>query len=272
MTVKKGETKGAEKLVDLKNGTSIWRVSMDLIREQDKNARIMSLDKFDRLTANIKKDNRLESLPLCVKKINQAENEEFLIISGHHRTRAARAAGIKEIIILVIEDELTLSEIKSKQLAHNALSGFDNVDVLKEIYDEIDDVNEKLASGVTDIDLKIPEMPSIKSDDIDVFFDFEILNILFLPKTAEKFDTVLDLIDKEAKIYLADKADFERLRTQIQAISKRENVRNISAIMARMLEIVEKYHKEYPYIEPKKKEVKKEKKKNEGSNNKKKSN
>lgn len=239
-----------EKLLDLGNNVVIYRVHLDALREQDKNARVMALEKFERLTANIQKDARLESLPLCTPKQNQAGNNEFLIISGHHRVRAARSAGLQFIPIMVLEEELTPDQIKSKQLAHNALAGYDNMDVLTEIYKEIEDVNEKMASGLTELDFQI-DAPNVPVDDIEVNFDFELLNVLFMPKQAKRFDEILALIEPSAKLYLADKKDFERLAAQIQEISKRDNIRNISAIMARMIDIVEQYHKEFPPIENK---------------------
>ncbi len=236
-----------EKLLDLENGISIWRVHLDALREQDKNARIMPLEKFERLTANMKKDSRLESLPL-VTPVKNGHNE-FAIISGHHRTRAARAAGIQFIHVMSINDELTNDQIVSKQLAHNALDGYDNNEVLSELYNEIQDINEKIASGLSDMDVKI-EAPSIGNDDIAVGFDFEFLNIMFIEKQSKHFDEVLSLIEPEAKLYLADYKDFDRVKNTIQEISKRDDIRNIAAIMARMLDIVEKYHSDTPLPAP----------------------
>ena len=174
-----------ERVLDLGNGMSIWKVHLDALREQDKNARVMPLEKFERLTANIGGDKRLESLPLVTPKKNQADNPEFLIISGHHRIRAARSAQMEFIYVLSIDEELTHSQIRAKQLAHNALAGYDNPEVLAELYNEIDDVSEKLASGVTDSDIEL-EAPTVSSDDIDVNFNFEIINILFLPKQVKR--------------------------------------------------------------------------------------
>jgi hypothetical protein len=247
-----------EKLLDLGNGLSIWKVHLDALHEQDKNARVMPLEKFDRLVANIGKDKRLESLPLVTPSVSQGGHKEFKIISGHHRTRAARSAGIEYIHVMSIDEELTENEIKSKQLAHNALSGYDDPEILAEIYNSIDDLSAKLASGVSDTDFEI-EVPKVSSDDIEVSFDFELLNILFLPKQANRFDEVLKLIEPTAKLYLANLEDFERMKNAIQEISKRENVRNISAIMARMLDIVEHYHAQTPFTPPEEKQKKKPK-------------
>src|SRR6266699_1322539 len=50
----------------------------------------------------------------------------FLYISGHHRTRAATAAGLSELFVLVDVTGLSRSQIAAKQLAHNAIEGQDN--------------------------------------------------------------------------------------------------------------------------------------------------
>lgn len=223
------------------NSIAIWKVGVDLLREQDKNARVMSPDKFERMKGTIAEGKRLESLPLCVIKKNVAGNEEFHIISGHHRTRAARAAGLREVFVMVLEEDLTHDQIRAKQLAHNALTGYDDPVLLAELYAEINDINAKLESGILDGELDM-DLPPIRADDVMFDFDFEMLQILFLPKQKEKFDEVLGLLDKDATPYLADKADFERLRNVLAEMSGRENIRNVSALFARMLDIVEAHY------------------------------
>jgi len=237
------EIKKTEKLLDLGNGMAIWKVHLDALRERDKNARIMSKDTFERLSKNIENDKRLESLPLCT--FNKEREGEFLILSGHHRTRAARAAGLQTIYILVIEEELTKDEIVAKQLAHNALVGYDDQQILTELYAEINDVNARLESGLTDIDLQT-DFPSVSTYDIGVSLDYEALYILFLPSQVQKLEEILGGLEPEARKYIADKADFERMKESALEISKRKNIRNIAAIMSVMLNIVEEYLEKNP--------------------------
>src|ERR1035437_10075790 len=78
-----------QKIVELGNGLELWRVHPSTLREQDVNARAMPKAMFERLAQTIARDKRLESLPLCAKTDKGLE-----IISGHHRVRAATAAGI----------------------------------------------------------------------------------------------------------------------------------------------------------------------------------
>ncbi|HUY62228.1 MAG TPA: ParB/RepB/Spo0J family partition protein [Candidatus Paceibacterota bacterium] len=231
-----------ERVLDMGNGIAIWKVDIDLLREQDKNARVMSPDKLDRMKITIADGKRLESLPLCVIKKNASDNEEFHIISGHHRTRAARAAGLREVFVMVIEEELSRDQIRAKQLAHNALTGYDDPIMLAELFNEIQSIESKLESGIFDGELDF-DLPAIRADDIVFDFDYEMLQILFLPKQKEKFDEVLKLLEKDAEVYLADKADFEHLREVLATVSERENIRNVSALFAKMLDIVEQHYK-----------------------------
>ena len=133
----------------------IWKVHPDVLREQDRNARVMDTKTFQRLTENIKNNKQLESLPYCHKTTSPGGSEEFSIISGHHRVRAARKAGFTEIFVLVDCKDLTSAQVKAKQVAHNALSGTDDEQVLAEIFASIDDLNAKIESGISNIAVQV---------------------------------------------------------------------------------------------------------------------
>ena len=95
-------------------------VEVDDLKEQAVNPRSMPQKMFDQMIENVKNTKALESVPLCAQAGGGAE---ICIISGHHRTRAARAAGIKYILILLFTD-FPEARVKSKQLAHNNISGW----------------------------------------------------------------------------------------------------------------------------------------------------
>src|SRR5439155_18065937 len=84
------------RIFELGNGLELWKVHPSHLREQDVNARSMPRAMFERLSQTIARDKRLESLPLCAKTEPGLE-----IISGHHRVRAATAASISELFVLV---------------------------------------------------------------------------------------------------------------------------------------------------------------------------
>lgn len=229
-----------KKLVDLGDGKSVYQIGLNLLREQDVNARIMDIDVFDRLTDNIKKYG-MESMPLVYKMTNPAGNLEFYIISGHHRIRAARAAMLKEIPCLVYEKELTQDEIISKQLSHNAINGFDDKQILSKLYNMISDIDYKIETGIKDAEL-LDSLNNIKIDEINIDMDYQLVNILFLPRNFERFKEVLLKIEPEAELYLADKVDWDKFKGICQDIAKREHIINMAAIMTKMIDILEEYY------------------------------
>ena len=83
------QSKNYEVIYDMGSGLVIAKVPIDKLKEQDINARIMKNEMQDQLTANIAKRGQLESLPLLVNVDGVIE-----IISGHHRIKSARAAGL----------------------------------------------------------------------------------------------------------------------------------------------------------------------------------
>jgi len=232
------ETKTRQRMLDLENGLAIWKVHLDLLREQDKNARVMSAKIFERLVANVKKENKLESLPLVLM---QKERDEFLVISGHHRVRAARSAGIMEIFVLAYEEELTIDQVKSKQLAHNSLAGIDDKQILFQIYFDIQDIEARIATGLDDLEEQL-DVDTVSLDEVKVDLDHEVLNIVFLSTEKQKFDDVLTLIEKKAAIIVEKLDSLEAFKVAMRRIASEADIRNISAILSKMSDIIIEYY------------------------------
>ena len=118
-----------ETVADMGSGLVIAKVKLTDFREQDINARIMKTEMQKQLTDNIKKRGQLESLPFCALIDGRIE-----IISGHHRIRSAKDSGVlTELFVILDTTGLRRSQVAAKQLAHNAISGFDDQSTLKEI-------------------------------------------------------------------------------------------------------------------------------------------
>ena len=131
-----------ETVADMGSGLVIAKVKLTDFREQDINARIMKTEMQKQLTDNIKKRGQLESLPFCALIDGKIE-----IISGHHRIRSAKDSGVlTELFVILDTTGLRRSQVAAKQLAHNAISGFDDQSTLKEIAKMIDDVDDMLES------------------------------------------------------------------------------------------------------------------------------
>jgi hypothetical protein len=224
--------------LELSPGMAIWKVHLDSLRERDVNAQVLEDEKFRRLTQNIKKGGELESLPLTTPVPGR---NEFYIISGHHRVRAARFAGVMIIHVIVIERELTEDEITAKQLAHNALTGYSDPDVLKALYDSIRDIDARLESGLTELETKL-ELPTPPASSMDFEFSYEPVYILFLAKQQQAFEGMLDRLEQGVPIYAADKDDFGAYVKMVQAVSKAAGVRNIAGIMKEIVRIVDQHY------------------------------
>lgn len=110
------EGRMAEFIAHAGDNLELWRCHIDEIREQDRNARTMAPEMMERLSLTIKREKRLESIPFTVKR-----DGWFELISGHHRVRGCRAAGVETIIVLADTRDLDRSQIVAKQLAHNAI-------------------------------------------------------------------------------------------------------------------------------------------------------
>jgi len=224
-----------EQLLDLGNGLRIIKASIDDIREQDINARQMNKNMFDRLVANIKRDGRLESLPFCAITEKGIE-----LISGHHRVRAARSAGMNEIIVIADITDMSRCKIMSKQLAHNTLQGDDNQQIVKQIYDMIEDAEERLAAFV-DYDTEI-KYDIAKITNVSVDMDIKTILIAFLAYEQEVFERAAEKItEKYDEIYLADIKYAELFKSALNRTSKEYDIRAMSTTLYKMSEITLEY-------------------------------
>lgn len=153
----------------------------------EKNARYMTHEMFANLVKNISKDGGLTSVPFCLKR----KDGTYLVLSGNHRVAAAIEAGIKEILVLYTDREMSRAEQVSIQLSHNAIEGKDDLNILKSLWDEIDNVALKYYSGLDD--KLLDEMDKLSQKSLaEVDLDFKSLTFLFLPEEIERLDAVFE--------------------------------------------------------------------------------
>ncbi|MCM1245512.1 MAG: ParB/RepB/Spo0J family partition protein [Roseburia sp.] len=226
------QNKGYELIYDMGSGLQIVKVLIDRVKEQDINARIMKNEMQDQLTANIKKRGQLESLPFLVMN-----GEKIEIISGHHRIKSARAAGLKEIIAIMDVSGLNRSQIASKQLAHNAIAGFDDESVLREICKMIDDVDDMLESYIGKDIMEEPLEQYDKLISPAVHFDFKNITFAFLPHQIKDMDELLKNIET-ASPEIVGIAVYEQCKAFVETLSKYQkftDIRNIGAAIHSMI-------------------------------------
>ena len=231
----------AESVLDLGQGLELWRVSPDEAHEQNINARAMPKQMLERLTATIGRDSRLESLPFCARTDNGIE-----IVSGHHRFRAARAAGMKDLYVLLDVTGLNRDQIRAKQLAHNAIEGRDDESVLRQIYQAIEDAEAKLEAYV-DLSMDDVEVPTVEIDNVRLDLDLKSVTINFMPTERERFQEALDRMTLESdEQWLAERKLFEPFIDLVQQLGHEYDIRAYGTILDKMAEIVRQHLGEPP--------------------------
>lgn len=231
----------AERLASVGDNLELYKVHVDELREQDVNARVMPPEMFERLTETVRNENRLEQLPFTV-----ARDGHFEVISGHHRLRAARSAGLTEVFVLADTRDLPRSKVVAKQLAHNAIGGTDDTQTLKRLFDEISSVEDQLESYIRIDDFDdVKQLEPSSATEIGLDIPWRQLSLVFLPDSVER----LELLDAWAKEVPAttDIAGvvsmevFDRFRDSVLNLGRVENVRSLGAIMTRMIEITDEW-------------------------------
>lgn len=214
--------KGVEILADLGTGLFVALVPVNEFREQDINARIMDDAKFKRLVANIEKRGTLESLPYCTLTDRGIE-----IVSGHHRIKASRAAGIEKVPTLVDLSNLSRSQIAAKQIAHNALAGVDDENTLKEIAKLITDVDDMLESALDNDFFKEQETKIEKLSTIAVDIEWKTVEFLFL---NHQIGDLNKLVDNVTPADTAGVASIEQFKPFVDALEKVKKFNNVKAV------------------------------------------
>ncbi len=223
-------------------------VPMDQLDLLEKNARYMTNEQFTNLVKNLKKDGELSSVPFCLKV-----GDRYRVLSGNHRVKAAMEAGIAEVLILYRDEPMTRDEEVATILSHNAISGQDDLQTLKELYEEIQDVDLRYYSGLDDITLEKMEKLSLPPLS-EIPLEYRQVTFVFLPEEAERLGAVVEeALDRVSgdEAYLARFGDYDRFLDTLEAVKKATGVKNAATAIMLMLEVLEKHMDELPgYIVP----------------------
>lgn len=208
--------------------------SMKLLKQ---NARYFKKSTYKQLVDNIKKDQRLSSVPLC----HIFDENTYEVLSGNHRVQAAIDAGIEQILIIVILKNLSKSSQISIQLSHNALAGIDDPNILADLWAKIDDIKEKLYAGLSSDAVK--EIENIK---LVTFTTPQVytktMTFTFSDSEKENIDKVI----KELEVYTANEIHLAHIDQYndffeaLKKIKKMENIKNSSLAMVKLIEILKK--------------------------------
>lgn len=222
-----------ERVAELDCGLEVWKLVISTLKEQDINAQVMDDRKMKILTSNIKNRGTLESLPYIHKK-----GDTFSIVSGHHRVRAANAAGLKTIYGLVDTIDLTESQIVSKQISHNELVGQADSEILGELVKKMKEVDDIIASGLPEKFLNQIAQQSPVMDLPQLDFDWRTLQLVFLPEQLKEFQSLVRMVDSKAEfVGVANVSQFDDFSKAMVQFGKTRNIKSIGATIQLLTEI-----------------------------------
>ena len=215
-----------EKITDVVNGLIIAWVEISELKEQDINAHAMDNAMFTQLQSNVEKRKALESLPLCALR-----NEKLEIISGHHRTRAAKLAKLNRIPALVDITGLSRSAVVAKQLAHNALVGYDDKSVIAILSKELIELDHVVESYIKNIDIVPIEDDTARAIDVNFYPEWRDVSFLFLPATFDKLQEMVSQLPPVDMLAVAGYEQYEPFCEALRRFKKFACVRNTGAAL-----------------------------------------
>lgn len=238
-----------EVVADMGHGLVIAKVKLADIREQDINARIMKNETQKQLTDNIKKRGQLESLPFCA-----LIDEKIEVISGHHRIRSAKDSGVMQEIFVILDiSGLRRSQVDAKQLAHNAINGYDDQSTLREIAKMIDDVDDMMESYIGKDVLGEPLAELEKLIAPKVEFDWRNVTFTFLPHQIDDLEKLISVLQSVSPDIIGV-APIEDHKPFVEAITKFQtfaNVKNTGAAIHAMIRATEQLFEDLKFDESK---------------------
>ncbi|MFE9690833.1 ParB N-terminal domain-containing protein [Micromonospora sp. NPDC005806] len=204
------------------------------------NARYMRKEQYDRLVANIKRDGCLTSVPLVWHDV---ENDRKVVLSGNHRVTASIDAGLTEITVMVVQQKLSRARQVALQLSHNAIAGEDDPATLKQLYEELDDVDWRAYSGLDDKQLDLLAQVDLEGLS-EANLDFATVQLVFLPHELEaaraSFDEARRLTQADAR-WLAGYGDYESTLDALATAHGAHNVGNVATALGLILAVFERH-------------------------------
>ncbi|MCE5280324.1 MAG: ParB N-terminal domain-containing protein [Planctomycetaceae bacterium] len=237
----------ASSAVNEKLSGSSLRVAMVPIAACDlleKNARFMRVEQYKRLVENIRRDGCLTSVPFAIRR-----GERYAILSGNHRVKAAHEAGLAEIMVLYTDRELTRAQQVAIQLSHNAIAGQDDLAILRELYDEINDVALMEYSGLDDVVLDRLNPPSLDPLS-EKGLEYRIVSIAFLPEEVERAERLFAKVLEQATgdvTWINRYADYDRMLDALTAAKEQAGIKNTATAFGLLLDLADKHLQDIPF-------------------------
>lgn len=151
-----------------------------------------------------------------------------------------KVKSIGAIILLKSDDDFI-----AKQLSHNALSGMDNEEILRTLWQQIESVEAKLYSGLDKAIVEGLEMPSIPP--IDMKLEYEQVTLLFVGSECDQVEKVMQEIRRRGIMSPTNWVEcfehYEEVAKAIKTLATRENVHNTATLVVTMARYAMEYLK-----------------------------
>ncbi|HUW16906.1 MAG TPA: ParB N-terminal domain-containing protein [Actinomycetes bacterium] len=215
------------------------RMRLGDLRLAEVNARFMRHETFQALVANIARDGCLTQAPFAIREADGV----YLVLSGNHRVQAGiEALGPDHVDnIMVTDDELSPEQRVAIQLSHNAIVGEDDPTTLKQLYEQLGDIELKDYSGLDDkaLDLLLSsDTPPLSEANLE----FQPITLMFLPDEVERvqaaFESAMTLLPKQAT-WLARMSEYDRTLDAMDAAATAYDVRNVATSLLLVLDVFE---------------------------------
>lgn len=189
----------------------------------------MAEPEFNRLVDNLKRDGVLTSLPLVYR-------DE--VLSGNHRVQAAMKADIAEADVIEILSELSEEQQRAIQLSHNALTGKDDPNILREIYESLS-LDWQRYSAVYEEMFRLDEEKAV-SLGVPIA-KYEELVVAFLPEDRQAFYEFALSVEKryrKAHVLVGQRGDFDAFFDAVLAVKDGRHIGNTGTALRVMADIV----------------------------------
>jgi hypothetical protein len=147
---------------------------------------------------------------------------------------------------MVTDDELSREQQVAIQLSHNSLSGEDNLGVLKDLYEEIENLDLRAYAGLDDKTLglleevKVPPMSEAN-------LSYQTIPLIFLPSEVEAAKSVFEEARKLVsadEVWLARFEDYDAFLDGLAAASSAYAISNVATALTVVLGVFSRHQED----------------------------
>lgn len=176
----------------------IEQVEIKKIVESSINAQEMGNKDFNRLVRNLKKDKILTSSVLLME---QTGTDKLMCISGHHRIKAAKKAGIYIVPAIIINEVEESTRIRL-QLTHNDIHGEPDEGILQILREKLQSIDIDLVESFERL-----ENSGIEDYEMEDIEEFQYVSICLKPDSHEELKQMIGSHSVEAEEKLLIEAE-----------------------------------------------------------------